>query len=111
MTSRTAGGIVLNTLLKHAEATGSGIHKSGKPEPANINAYIAEHRALCIHLRNLQRVAIKEGRMPPIRPKAPKSKKLGSKKWRRRQREMEALANEQVGCLLECICICHGCCC
>ena len=104
--SRAAGGTYFNTLLKHAEATGSGIHKGGKREIMNINAYITEHRALGIHLRNLQRVAIKEGRMPPIRPKAPKSKKLGSKKWRKHQREMaEARA------LAGCACSCGGCCC
>ena len=53
MMSRAAGDTDLNTLLKHAEATGSGIHKGGKCETMNINAYIAKHRALCIHLRNL----------------------------------------------------------
>ena len=77
-------GTDFNSLVKHAEAPGSGIHEGGERETVNINAYITEHRALTIHLRNLQRVAIKEGRMPPIKPKPPKIKGLGSKKWRKR---------------------------
>ena len=78
-------GTDFNSLLKHVEGSGSGIHKGG--QTINVYAYIAEHQALGIHLQNLQWVAIKEGRMPPIKPKAPKIKGLGSKKWRKRQRE------------------------
>ena len=48
--SRAAGGTYFNTLLKHAEATGSGIHKGGKREIMNINAYITKHQTLGIHL-------------------------------------------------------------
>ena len=69
----------------HAEGSSSGTPKVG--QTGNINAYIAEHQALGIHLRNLQRVDIKEGRMPPIKLKAPKVKGLGSNKCRRRKSE------------------------
>ena len=46
-------GTDFNSLLKHAEAPVFGIHEGGERETVNINAYIAEHRALNIHLRNL----------------------------------------------------------
>ena len=70
-----------NSLVKHAE----DVRTCG--ESVNVHGFRAKHQALGLHLRNLQKVAIEEGRMPPIKPKAPKVKGLGSKKWRRRQRE------------------------
>ena len=78
-----------NSLVKHAE----DVRTYG--ESVNVHGFIAKHQALGLHLRNLQKVAIEEGRMPPIKPKEPKVKGLGSKKWRRRQREeVEALLAE-----------------
>ena len=56
-------------------------------ESVNIHGFRAKHQALGLHLRNLQKVAIEEGRMPPIKPKAPKVKGLGSRKWRKLHRE------------------------
>ena len=61
----------------------------------NVHAFRAKYQAIGFHLRNLQKVAIEEGRMPPIKPKAPKVKVLGSKKWGKPQREeAEALLAE-----------------
>ena len=70
-----------NSLVKHAE----DVRTCG--ESVNVHGFIAKHQALGLYLCNLQKVAIEEGRMPSIRPKVPKVKGLGSKKWRRRQRE------------------------
>ncbi|KAK1627958.1 hypothetical protein QYE76_002273 [Lolium multiflorum] len=47
----------------------------------NPNSFRAKHLALGMHLRSIQRVEISGGRMPPLKPKAPK----GSNKWRQRQ--------------------------
>ena len=55
-----------------------------------MNAFMANHKALGIHLRALQQVAIMEGRMQAPSPRPPKVKGLGNKKWRKRQREEEA---------------------
>jgi hypothetical protein len=61
----------------------------------NVHGFRSKHQALGFHHRNLHKVAIEDGRMPPIKPKAPKFKVLGSKKWRKRQREeAEALLVE-----------------
>ena len=72
-----------NCLVSHAESISSGIPRVG--ETVNVHAFSAKHQALGIHLRNIQRVAIADGRMAPIKPKAPKIKGQGSKKWRKRQ--------------------------
>ena len=74
-----------NSLVKRAEY----VRTCG--EFVNVHGFMAKHQALGLHLRNLQKVAIEEGHMPPIRPKAPKVKGLGNRKWRKRQRaETEA---------------------
>ncbi|KAK1609576.1 hypothetical protein QYE76_033249 [Lolium multiflorum] len=44
----------------------------------NPHSFRAKHMALGMHLRSIQRVEISAGRMPPLKPKAPK----GSNKWR-----------------------------
>ncbi|KAK1668719.1 hypothetical protein QYE76_056878 [Lolium multiflorum] len=49
----------------------------------NVHSFRAKHRALGMHLRSLQRVEISVGRMPPLKPKAPKGSK--SNKWRQSQ--------------------------
>ncbi|KAK1641753.1 hypothetical protein QYE76_059558 [Lolium multiflorum] len=51
----------------------------------NVYSFRTKHKALGIHLRNLQRVEIAVGRMPPIKPKVPKIKGQGSKNWRKSQ--------------------------
>ena len=79
--TRRLRGMDFNSLVKHAE----DVRTCG--ESVNVHDFRAKHQALGLHLRNLQKVAIKEGRMPPIKTKEPKIKGLGSKKWRRRQRE------------------------
>jgi hypothetical protein len=63
----------------HAENIGNTFPKVG----ASVNPYSfrAKHKALDMHLRSVQRVEISAGRMPPLKPKAPK----GSNKWRQRQ--------------------------
>jgi hypothetical protein len=68
-----------NCLLTHAENIGNIFPKVG----ASVNPYSfrAKHKALGMHLRSVQRVEISAGRMPPLKPKAPK----GSNKWRQRQ--------------------------
>ena len=80
---RKLSGTDFNCLMKHAEDLGSGNPKVG--ETVNVNAFRAKHKALGIHLRNIQRVEIAAGRMASIKPKEPKIKGEGSKKWRKRQ--------------------------
>ena len=75
-------------MVTHAEAVKTSRPKVG--EIVNLYAYISKHLALGIHLRNLQQVAIAEGRMPPIKPKAPKPK--GYKFQKRMRAEAEARA-------------------
>ena len=62
---RRLGGTDFNCLVTHAEDLGSGNPNVG--ETVNVNAFRAKHKALGIHLRKLQQVAIAEGRMRPIR--------------------------------------------
>ena len=68
-----------NCLVSHAEGISSGIPRVGKT--VNVHAISAKHKALGIHLRNIQRVAIAAGRMARIKPKVPKIKGQGSNKW------------------------------
>jgi hypothetical protein len=77
--TRRLGGTDFNCLLTHAENIGNIFPKVG----ASVNPYSfrAKHKALGMHLRSVQRVEISAGRMPPLKPKAPK----GSNKWRQRQ--------------------------
>ena len=67
-----------NSIVMHAEDV-----KTCDPS-VNIHGFRAKHQALGFYLRNLQKAAIEEGRMLPIKPKVPKVKGLGSKKWRKR---------------------------
>ena len=85
--TRRLGGTDFNCVLTHAEDIGRTIPKVG--ETVNVYAFRAKHKALGIHLRNFQRVEIAAGRMAPIKPKVPKIKGQGSKKWRKRQMGME----------------------
>lgn len=64
-TTRRLSATDLNCVVTHAESVKTSSPKVG----ASVNryAYIAKHIALGIHLRNLQQVAIAEGRMPPIK--------------------------------------------
>ena len=84
---RRHAGSDFNCLVTHAEDISSCNPKVG--ETVNVNAFRAKHKALDIHLRNIQRVAIAAGPMAPIKPKVPKIKGQGSKKWRKRQMGME----------------------
>ena len=68
--TRRLGATNIYCILMHAEAVKTSRPKVG--ESVNRYAYTAKHIALGIYLRNLQQVAIAEGRMPPIKPKAPK---------------------------------------
>ena len=79
---RCCGGTDFNCLLTHAEDIGRTFPKVG--ETVNVYAFRAKHKALGIHLRNFQRVEIVAGRMLSLKPKVPKIKGLGSKKWRKR---------------------------
>ena len=87
-TTRRLASTEFNAVVTHAEAVKTSRPKVG--ETMNLYAYIAKHLALGIHLRNLQQVAIAEGRMPPIKPKAPKPK--GYKFQKRMRAEAEARA-------------------
>ena len=80
--TRRLGGTDFNCLLTHAEDIGRTFPKVG--ETVNVYAFRAKHKALGIHLRNFQRVEIAAGRMPPLKPKVPKTKGHGCKKWRKR---------------------------
>ncbi|KAK1618557.1 hypothetical protein QYE76_024074 [Lolium multiflorum] len=77
--TRRLGGTDFNCLLTHAEDIGKTFPKVGTT--VNVYSFHAKHKALGIHLRNLQRVEISAGHMPPRKPKAPK----GSNKWRQSQ--------------------------
>ena len=89
-TTRRLASTDFNAVVTHAEAV-----KTSRPNvgaSVNLYAYMAKHIALGIHLRNLQQVAIAEGRMPPIKPKAPKPKGYKFQKRMRAHAEMEARA-------------------
>jgi hypothetical protein len=77
--TRRRGGTDFNCLLTHAENIGNTNPKVSAS--VNSHSFCAKHMALGMHLRSLQRVEISAGRMPPLKPKAPK----GSNKWRQRQ--------------------------
>ena len=77
--TRRLGGTDFNCVLTHAENIGHTNPKVGAS--VNPNSFRAKHLALGMHLRSIQRVEISGGRMPPLKPKAPK----GSNKWRQRQ--------------------------
>ena len=77
----------INCLLTHAEDIGRTFPNVG--QTVNVYAFCAKHEVLGIHLRNFQRVEIAAGCMPPLKPKVPKIKGQGSKKWRKRQMGME----------------------
>ena len=77
--TRRLGGTDFNCLLTHAENIGNTNPKVGAS--VNPHSFRAKHLALGMHLRSIQRVEISAGRMPPLKPKAPK----GSNKWRQRQ--------------------------
>lgn len=77
--TRRLGGTDFNCVLTHAENIGHTNPKAGAS--VNPNSFHAKHLALGMHLRSIQRVEISAGRMPPLKPKAPK----GSNKWRQRQ--------------------------
>ena len=77
--TRRLGGTDFNCVLTHAENIGHTNPKVGAS--VNPNSFRAKHLALGMHLRSFQRVEISGGRMPPLKPKAPK----GSNKWRQRQ--------------------------
>ena len=62
---RRLGGMDFKCLVMHAERISSCTPKIG--EIVTLDAFYAKHKALGIHLRNLQQVAIVEGRMRPIR--------------------------------------------
>jgi hypothetical protein len=77
--TRRLGRTDFNCLLTHAENIGNTNPKVGAS--VNPHSFRAKHMALGMHLRSIQRVEISAGRMPPLKPKAPK----GSNKWRQRQ--------------------------
>jgi uncharacterized protein (UPF0212 family) len=77
--TRRLGGTDFNCVLTHAENIGNTNPKVGAS--VNPHSFRAKHMALGMHLRSIQRVEISAGRMPPLKPKAPK----GSNKWRQRQ--------------------------
>ncbi|KAK1648467.1 hypothetical protein QYE76_066272 [Lolium multiflorum] len=74
--TRRLGRTDFNCLLTHAENIGNTNPKVGAS--VNPHSFRAKHMALGMHLRSIQRVEISAGRMPPLKPKAPK----GSNKWR-----------------------------
>ena len=68
--TRRLGGTDFNCLLTHAEDIGRIFPKVGAT--VNVYSFRAKHKALGMHLRSFQRVEISAGRMPPLKPKAPK---------------------------------------
>nr|XP_051191410.1 uncharacterized protein LOC127304888 [Lolium perenne] len=79
--TRRLGATDFNCLVTHAENISTTFPKVGTT--VNVHSFRAKHRALGMHLRSLQRVEISAGRMPPLKPKAPKGSK--SNKWRQSQ--------------------------
>jgi hypothetical protein len=76
------------TLLRHAKDVSSTCPKVG--QTVNVHAFAAKHKALGLHLRHRRNLAIERGEIPPPKPKRPKVPGIGSKKYRKRQREEEA---------------------
>ncbi|KAK1692911.1 hypothetical protein QYE76_009608 [Lolium multiflorum] len=77
--TRRLGRTDFNCLLTHAENIGNTFPKVGAS--VNPHSFRAKHMALGMHLRSIQRVEISAGRMPPLKPKAPKgSKKVEAEK-------------------------------
>ena len=70
-----------NCLVTHAENISNTFPKVGTT--VNVYSFRAKHRALGMHLRCMQPVEISAGRMPPLKPKAPKGS--CSNKWRESQ--------------------------
>ena len=79
--TRRLGGTDFNCLVTHAENISNTFPKVGTT--VNVYSFRAKHRALGMHLRSMQRVEISVGRMPPLKPKAPKG--CSSNKWRESQ--------------------------
>jgi hypothetical protein len=79
--TRRLGGTDFNCLVTHAENISNTFPKVGMT--VNVYSFRAKHRALGMHLRSMQRVEISAGRMPPLKPKAPKGS--SSNKWRESQ--------------------------
>ncbi|KAK1663490.1 hypothetical protein QYE76_051649 [Lolium multiflorum] len=79
--TRRLGATDFNCLVTHAENISNTFPNVGTT--VNVHSFRAKHRALGMHLRSLQRVEISAGRMPPLKPKAPKGSK--SNKWRQSQ--------------------------
>ncbi|KAK1627239.1 hypothetical protein QYE76_001554 [Lolium multiflorum] len=79
--TRRLGATDFNCLVTHAENISTTSPKVGTT--VNVHSFRAKHSALGMHLRSLQRVEISAGRMPPLKPKAPKGSK--SNKWRQSQ--------------------------
>ncbi|KAK1618312.1 hypothetical protein QYE76_023829 [Lolium multiflorum] len=72
-----------NCVLTHAENIGHTNLKVGAS--VNPNSFRAKHLALGMHLSSIQRVEISGGRMPPLKPKAPKGATSGGRgRWGRR---------------------------
>ncbi|KAK1664842.1 hypothetical protein QYE76_053001 [Lolium multiflorum] len=77
--TRRLGDTDFDCLHTHAEDIGRTFPKVGMT--VNVYSFRTKHKALGIHLRNLQWVEISAGRIPPRKPKAPK----GCNKWRQSQ--------------------------
>ncbi|KAK1630922.1 hypothetical protein QYE76_005237 [Lolium multiflorum] len=92
--TRRLGRTDFNCLLTHAENIGNTNPKVGAS--VNPHSFRAKHMALGMHLRSIQRVEISAGRMPPLKPKAPK----GSNKWSR-QGEAAPTIDTTVAILME----------
>ncbi|KAK1664683.1 hypothetical protein QYE76_052842 [Lolium multiflorum] len=93
--TRRLGRTDFNCLLTHAENIGNTNPKVGAS--VNPHSFRAKHMALGMHLRSIQRVEISAGRMPPLKPKAPK----GSNKWRQRDGEAAPTIDTTVAILME----------
>ncbi|KAK1694573.1 hypothetical protein QYE76_011270 [Lolium multiflorum] len=79
--TRRLGATDFNCLVTHAENISNTFPNVGTT--VNVHSFRAKHGALGMHLRSFQRVEIAAGRMPPLKPKAPKGSK--SNKWRQSQ--------------------------
>ena len=68
-----------NSVMMHTESLGSSHVNVG--ESVNVPGFMANHKAFGIHLRKLRNLAIEQGVVPPPKPKKPKIKGQGSRKY------------------------------
>jgi hypothetical protein len=73
-----------------------------------MHAFQAKHKALGIHLRHLHNLVIERGGIPTPKPKLPKIKGLGTRKYQKWQEDEAKAARKQRGGVPDCVCCVVG---